>query len=75
MAYPQHVEIAVVEHFIGLPYIGTHQRFQQHVKRCEQCGEAHAAEGQCYEYCGDGHKLIHEVSAHMEATAAASVWN
>lgn len=71
----QHVEIAVVEHFVGLPYIGEYKRLQEHLKRCEPCGEAHAAEAHCYEYCDEGHKMIHKVEVHMGATAAASVWN
>lgn len=71
----QHVEIEVVDHFAGLPYAGAHKRFTDHVKRCEKCGEAFAAETECNGYCPEGHKLIHAVQIAIDATASTSVWN
>jgi rRNA maturation endonuclease Nob1 len=70
-----HVKIEPIEHFVGLPYAGAHKRFTDHVRRCEPCGEAFAAEAECYEYCGRGHTLVHAVQAVINDTAAASDWN
>jgi rRNA maturation endonuclease Nob1 len=71
----QHVEIEVVDHFAGLPYAGAHKRFTDHVKRCEPCGEAFAAEAECYEFCNKGHELVHAVQRVIDATSSTSVWN
>jgi hypothetical protein len=71
----QHVEIAPIEHFAGLPYAGAHKRFTDHVRRCEPCGEAFEAEAECNEFCRQGHALVHVVQDIINATSSTSVWN
>jgi hypothetical protein len=71
----QHVEIPVVDHFVGLPYAGAHKRFTDHVRRCEPCGEAFETEAPCSDFCTQGHTLVHAVQSIIDATTATSVWN
>lgn len=71
----QHVEIEVVEHFVGLPYSGAYRAFQAHLKDCEPCAEAHAAREVCTRFCPEGHDRMHRVQRHIDATTAASEWN
>ena len=72
-----HIQLTaeVIEHVEGMPYSSKYREFQAHLKDCEHCAEAHAAELDCHDYCPEGHRLIHLISMRMAQTASASQWN
>lgn len=69
------VEMPVVQDMPGLPHSRELARYRLHLKQCEPCAEVHDGSGACFEYCDEGHKLVHKIEELMDRMKELSVLN